>query len=271
VCSNCHGCWIASSFGRKTRALLVRSAPLQLICPKDSISSKGLKTKGFAALPASLHYSIWWIITLSLFNLIVVQVFRDTNGLLSAFTSKKRGGKGCHGPLFSIPFVSWVQQTGLHLHLLSNEECLCLLRPIPLIWFLGQDWKFLTMSTDYSTRGVRAFAMWNSMCNTVSRTSETSLLCFWWVPTHLCVHLVPHSWYRIFCKGHLWSDMLILRVFVYIATLVVPFSKSQVGSCLWWWQTLHQVVYNSSKTLRPPILLRMTWSFYDKPSTLATC
>ena len=96
----------------------------------------------------------------------------DANCLSSAFTSKKRGGKGCHCPLFSLPFVSWVQKTGLHLHPLFNKWCLCLLRPIPPIWAIDQDQKFLTMGNDCSTCGIRAFVICNTMYNTLARTSE---------------------------------------------------------------------------------------------------
>jgi len=43
---------------------------------------------------------------------------------------------------FTIRIVG-LKKPGSHLHHTSNERCLCLLRSIPPIWFLDQDWKLL--------------------------------------------------------------------------------------------------------------------------------
>ena len=66
------------------------------------------------------------------------------------------------------------KRPGSHLHHLSNERCLCLLTSIPPIWILDQDGKLLTMSNDYSTGGVRVFAICSTVFQIVAGATETS-------------------------------------------------------------------------------------------------
>ena len=61
------------------------------------------------------------------------------------------------------------------------------------------------MSIDYSTGGVRVFAIFCSTVFQIVAFTETSPFMLERISTHSCVHLVPYSRYRNVCKGHLGS------------------------------------------------------------------
>ena len=130
VCINGNGRWIASSPRRKTRVLLVRSAPLQFIRPKDS------KKRVLLALPAPLQlqnmmeYKSLFI----QFDCCMLGVQRREQSL-AGIHFKKKGKRDAMVRYFLYHSYRGFKRPWSHMHHLSNERCLCLLRPIPLIWF----------------------------------------------------------------------------------------------------------------------------------------
>jgi len=72
------------------------------------------------------------------------------------------------------------------------------------------------MSIDYSTGGVRVFAICSTVFQIVAGATETSPFMLERISTHSCVHLVPYSRYRNVCKGHLGSRKI--DFYVYLCT-----------------------------------------------------